>query len=135
MSAKRVTRMERRALRLLRSAARTNACGRVAEAEEAGFLAFAGFGPLGHIEGATGEVEAARYASRAAHRSSGAGRAATRGHSLLDGIKVPPEAGQAMAIMMIALASLLVVGVLFGDRQLGPRFHEWRSRWIRRPPV
>jgi hypothetical protein len=134
MSVKRVARMERQALRLLRSAAHTNACGRVAEAEEAGFLAFAGLGPPGQTEGANGEVEAVRYASSAAHRSSGARRAAMPSDSLL-GVQVPPEGGQVMAIVMITLASLLVVGVLFGDRlQLGPRFQEWRSRWMRRPP-
>jgi hypothetical protein len=132
-SAKRVTRMERRALRLLRSAARTNACGRGAVAGDARF-ALAGFGPPGQAGGATGEVEAVRSASSASHRSSGAWRAATHGDSLL-GIKAPPEAGQALGIAMITLASLLVVAILFGDRlPLGPRFQEWRSRWVRRPP-
>lgn len=134
VSHKRVTRMEDQALRLLRSAARTNACGRVTEADEAGFLAFAGLGPLGQIEGAIREVKAVRDATRAMRRSSGAWRAATPGDSLL-GIKVAPQAGQAMAIVMITLASLLVAGVLFGNRlPLRPRFQQWRSRRVRHPP-
>jgi hypothetical protein len=130
VTTRRVSRLERLALRRLLLTARTHTCG-IATPGSTGSLAFSGLAVLfGEQGGPAGGVDAARYATSAA-----SGLEATTpsqdGPSLL-GIGHPSL--ERVALLLI-LAGLLLIGLLFAD-DLWPRaiHHEWRSRRMQRHP-
>ncbi|HEV2922410.1 MAG TPA: hypothetical protein VGW98_00090 [Solirubrobacteraceae bacterium] len=127
---RRVSRLERLALRRLLLAARTYSCG-IAAPGSTGPLAFSGLAVLpGEEGGPAGGVKAARYATTAAPGLE-ASTPSPGGPSLL-GIAHPSL--ERVALLLI-LAGVLLIGLLFAD-DLWPRaiHHDWRSRRIHRHP-
>jgi len=77
--------------------------------------------------GAEAHVGLAPTASSAADVSSDAD-----GGNDLFGLPIPPEAGQAMLIVLMAFG-LMCLTLLFGNElELPARYRAWRSRWARR---
>jgi Sigma-70, region 4 len=131
-----VTQLEKRALRQLRQTARTNICGRATQTAS-GPLAFSGFGStLGEDGGATGGVKGARYTKLLSRERSRPGvKHSSPSTAPLLWINIPPVASDAMLVILIVLALVLLVSFVLADAAgLGPRHRQWRSRWMRRPP-
>jgi Sigma-70, region 4 len=130
-----VSRLEKRALRVLLRTARTHACG-ASLRNSAGLLILGGGAAPAAGSGGTavGGVKAARYAKAALTGSPGAGpkQAASGGGDAL-GISRPPTAGDTMAAVAVVLAGMLLIAVLFAEELgLGPRYRRWQSRLLRR---
>jgi Sigma-70, region 4 len=130
-----VSRLEKRALKVLRRTARTHACG-AAIRDSGGLLILAGGAvPAGGAGGtAAGGVKAARYTKGALTASPGTGpkQASTGGGNAL-GISRPPAAGDALLAIGVVLAGGLLIAVLFAEELgLGPRYRRWQSRLLRR---
>jgi hypothetical protein len=128
--------LERRALRRLRLIARTDACGRAAETPS-GPLTLTGFEPtLPGNETAAGEVEAERYAKNPSRRRSGAGTSQSlHGGGALLGSNLPPQAGEAMQIVLLAGGGILLITMLFAKPlELVPRYRQWRAGRPHGPP-
>jgi hypothetical protein len=136
ISVRRVLRLERRALRRLRLVARAHACGRATETPS-GALSLTGVEPtLGGNASAAGEVEAERYAKSPSRRRSGARASQSlHGGGALLGSNVPPQAGEAMQIVLLAGGGFLLITMLFAKPlELVPRYREWRAGRPHRPP-
>jgi hypothetical protein len=136
ISVRRVLRLERRALRRLRLIARTDACGRAAETPS-GPLTLTGFEPtLPGNETAAGEVEAGRYAKNPSRRRSGAGTSQSlHGGDALLGSNLPPQAGEAMQMVLLAGGGILLITMLFAKPlELVPRYRQWRAGRPHGPP-
>jgi hypothetical protein len=131
-----VSRLEKRALRVLLRTARTHACG-AALRDSAGLLILGGAVPAAGNGGtAIGDVKAARYAKAALTTSPGAGpKQASSGGGNALGISRPPTAGDTLAAVAVVLAGMLLIAVLFAEELgLGPRYRRWQSRLLRRRP-
>ena len=51
----------------------------------------------------------------------------------LFGIPIPPEAGQAMLIVLMAFGAMCIVALLFANElELPARYRDWRMRRLRR---
>jgi hypothetical protein len=133
--------LQREGLRQLRLNARASGC---VGAPPTPFAAepFGGLAPAFTSEqGASGEagsgVAATREAKAPTPQSARRARAhpAAGGNDLL-GLPVPPEAGQAMQVVLIALAGMLLLALLFANElQLGERARQWLWRRRHGPPV
>ena len=108
------------------SATARGAALRLSELTSALATALRGFGIGVAAPGAAGS---ARPASALPPRPQAGGARSSSGSRDLLGLKLPPEAGQAIMVAVIALASMLLLGVLFSD-ELGRLF----SRLIHRSP-
>ena len=131
LSTARFSRLEKRALRLLRLADATHACDVTTEASSSGLVVFSSFeSPGGIVPPGTGGVDAARYASTPLSAASGL---------------TVPEAGpsesplaRAASTGLLWLGSILaVLGialVVADGLGLGPRYrwgpHEWARRLL-----
>ena len=129
----RVAVLQREGLRQLRLTAHTSGC---VSAAPTSFVPepFAGLAPVFSSwaagSGVAATREAEESAARRARRSGGAG-----GGDLL-GLPVPPEAGEALQVALIALAGMLLLGVLFANElQLGARARQWLWRRRHGPPI
>jgi hypothetical protein len=132
----RVFRLEQWALRRLRAMARTHACHR-AIVTPSGLLSLIGFEPpLGGSESAAVEVKTARYAKSPSRSRSGARAGQSLpGSGALFGIKLPPEAGEVMQIVLLAGGAMLLITFLLTTQlEWAPRFRNWCARRLRRPP-
>jgi hypothetical protein len=127
---RRVSRLERLALRRLLVTARTHTCG-IATPGSTGPLALSGLAVLpGEEGGPAGGVEAARYAKSAAPALDA--RARSQDGSSLLGIGHPSL--ERVALLLI-LAGVLLIGLLFADDSWPRKIHhEWRSRRMHRHP-
>lgn len=131
---RRVTGLEKRALSVLIATAGTRGCGRSSSVLGGAFmLQIASFEPLlGASEGASEEVAGARYTKTPSRERSEKKRSQTS--EALQGISLPRDAGQALEIVLIAIGTLTLVSLVFGDRLgLGDRWRRWRSRHTRGP--
>jgi hypothetical protein len=130
---RRVSRLERLALRRLRLTALTHTCD-VATPGSRDSLALSGLAVLvGEEGGPAGGIEAARYATSPSGDLE-ANAPSQGGHSLL-GINNPSLEGGGMLLILALLAGVLLIGLLFADGLWPwPIHHEWRSRWIHRHP-
>jgi hypothetical protein len=137
----RVAILQHEGLRQLRLTARANGCVGAAPTSFAGGP-FGGLAPAFTSEqAAIGEagsgVAATREAKAPTPQSARRGGAhPTAGGNDLLGLPVPPEAGEAMQVALIALAGMLLLAVLFANEfQLGARAREWLWRRRHGPPV
>jgi hypothetical protein len=93
----------------------------------------AGFPPGGFALGLGGSWPGAEIAGLRPASSAGYVSSSADGGNDLFGLPVPPEAGQAMLIVLMAFAAMCLAALLFG-RELGlsARYRDWRSRLDRR---
>ena len=136
---RRVAVLQREGLRQLRLTAHARGC-----AAPTAFAAelFGGLTPAFSSEedtswaagsGVAATREAKAPTPQRGHR--GGGHSAAGGNDLL-GLPVPPEAGEAMQVVLIALAGMLLLGLLFANElQLGVRARQWLWRRRHGPPV
>jgi hypothetical protein len=137
----RVAVLQHEGLRQLRLTAHARGCVGAAvtsfAADPFGALAPA-FTSEQHASGEAGSgVAATREAKAPASQRARRGGAhpAGGGNDLL-GLPVPPEAGQAMQVALIALAGMLLLALLFANElQLGARARQWLWRRRHGPPV
>ncbi len=130
-----VSRLEQRALLLLRGTARAHACG-VAGRELSTVLVVLGGGEPGGATsseggGAAGEVKAARYAKSPSQEP------AVRPVKSALGISPPASLQDTTlaTVIVLLLAGMLLTALLFGEKlQAGPRLRRWRARLVRRHP-
>jgi hypothetical protein len=137
----RVAVLQREGLRQLRLTARASGCVGAAPTPFAA-EPFGGLAPAFTSEqGASGEAGSGVAATREAKAPTpqrarrGGAHPAAGGNDLL-GLPVPPEAGQAMQVALIALAGMLLLALLFANElQLGARARQWLWRRRHGPPV
>jgi hypothetical protein len=139
----RVEPLQREGLGQLRARARASGCSAQAAslADPLGGFAFAPadgeaaswLAPRAAEGGVAGAQEANAPAS--AHRGRGGDRGGSGGQDLL-GLELPPEAGQALLVALIAAAAMLLLALLFAN-ELQPvsRWRAWLWRLRHRPPV
>jgi len=121
-----VSRLERRALRQLRSAAHTHSCGAANPSLSAtGVAGSSGPAPVGE-GGAIGEVRDVRYVTHTP-RQRLFGRAHSSNGDALLGIKMPPDGADTWLLVVMIIPGVLLLGFLFGDERR-------RSHWLHRPP-
>jgi hypothetical protein len=133
MKPKQVSRLERKALRLLRRTAHTQSCVGTPPSLAA-LLAPGAGGPAAGTPAAAGAVKAARYAKAPALSGLQVKPSSPSGESAL-GLSPSPAARNVLLAVGLVLSGMLLIGVLFAEELgLGPHFRRWRHRWIRRPP-
>jgi len=121
-----VSRLERRALRQLRSTAHTHSCGAANPSLSAtGVAGSSGPAPVGE-GGAIGEVRDVRYVTHTP-RQRLFGRAHSSNGDALLGIKMPPDGADTWLLVVMIIPGVLLLGFLFGDERR-------RSHWLHRPP-
>jgi hypothetical protein len=130
-------RLQTRALRRLMVTARTHACAS-ASATATGQIADLAAGVMSADLtpfGAAGGVLAARYSKSPAQEADGGVATQTPADSASGlGLIRPPGGNGTLNAVAIALAGMLLLGVLFAkELAIGPRVRHVRARWLRRP--
>ena len=96
---------------------------------------FAGFPANGFalaLGGTWAEADAGLGLAPAASSAADISSSADGGNDLF-GLPIPPEAGQAMLIVLMAFAAMCLLTLLFSNElELPARYRDWRSRWARR---
>jgi hypothetical protein len=137
----RVEPLQREGLSRLRARARASGCSAQAAslADALGGFAFALADGVAASwvtpRAAEGEVAGAQVAKApaSAHRGRRGDRAGSGGQDLL-GLELPPESGQALEVALIAVAAMLLLGLLFANElELGSRWRGWLWRLRHRP--
>jgi hypothetical protein len=130
VTVRKVSRLERLAVRRLRLTARTHACGVAAPGSTAP-LALSGLAVLlGEEGGPAGGLLPARYATSAA--GSQPANPSKSGGPLF-GLGYPSPKDAVILLILALLGGLLSIGLLFGNGPW-PIHYEWRSRWSHRDP-
>jgi hypothetical protein len=130
-----VSRLEGKALRLLRGTARTHSCVGAAPSIATLLLTTGPGGPAAGSPTATGAVKAARYAKSAAQLSGLQVKPSSQGGESSLGLSPSPAAGNVLLALALVLSGMLLVGLLFAEELgLGSHYRRWRHRWVRRPP-
>jgi hypothetical protein len=128
----RFTRLERRAIRELRSSARTHSCAQVSELL-AGVMAFIGVGFGSGEAGPTSGVKAVSFSFKPSRAHSTIPNHSS--HGGLFGAAIPEAASDVILVLLLLFGAGVAVSVVVADNAgQGPRHWQWRRRVINRLP-